>query len=658
MRHLSPKELRSLAAHCGGVALLLFFALFISQGGLERSAGTLSGVNPVSLTAMSWSNPFNSCNSSWPPPPPDCSFVANPTSVTYPQQINIAYSCNYSSNVMAVYVKDSNGNTSATNPGFTGDLQGRWLQGNYYTTTTLDITGYNLYYNYALVGRELPPGYSNIFLRSAQITVSCPAGQTRSGSTCVSSAPTAPTYLAVGICTVGVPMGFNWGGSTNNTSYAFRVDNTAVGCNGVTGGNNNVGCVQTTDYVEDNINRGEQTITILNPGRHHAWVHGVGSGGWSAPAESYFGCGCPAGQIQSGSSCITPAPASCSNGLNRASYPSCTCPSGQVQSGSSCITPEPTPTPTPTPSCSITPSPTSVTSPGSVTLNYTINNATAASITCTQNGGGTCPTPPAIAPSSGSISSGTLTNSTASAKTATYTISCSGAGSQSNVANVVVNPVAAPASCPANCPGSAAPNCTANAGYTYNSGSNTCTAIACPANCPGAGAGSCTANSGYTYNSSNNTCTAVAAPICANNLDYSLYGPSCTCPQNQVQAGSGCVAASCPNGLNITTYPLCACPSGQVQSGSTCINDIVQTGLSLTATPSRVHRGGSTTLTWSSNIGDTSCALTSSATGTTLSTLLSGTLTQTITRRTTFTLTCNSGNLRQSVSILPSFIEI
>src|SRR3989344_3456887 len=416
MRHLSPKELRSLAAHCGGVALLLFFALFISQGGLERSAGTLSGVNPVSLTAMSWCNPFNSCNSSWTPPPPDCSFVANPTSVTYPQQINIAYSCNYSSNVMAVYVKDSNGNTSATNPGFTGDLQGRWLQGNYYTTPTLDITGYNLYYNYALVGRELPPGYSNIFLRSAQITVSCPAGQTRSGSTCVSSAPTAPTYLAVGICTVGVPMGFNWGGSTNNTSYAFRVDNTAVGCNGVTGGNNNVGCVQTTDYVEDNINRGEQTITILNPGRHHAWVHGVGSGGWS-PATSYsFGCGCPAGQIQANGSCIV---ASCSNGLNRASYPSCTCPSGQVQSGSSCITPSPA-----APSCSITPSPTSVTSPGSVTLNYTISNATAASITCTQNGGGTCPTPPAITPSSGSISSGTLTNSTASAKTVTYTIFC------------------------------------------------------------------------------------------------------------------------------------------------------------------------------------------------------------------------------------------
>ena len=291
-------------------------------------------------------------------------------------------------------------------------------------------------------------------------------------------------------------------------------------------------------------------------------------------------------------------------------------------------------------------------------LNYTVSNATAASITCTQNGGGTCPTPPTIAPSSGSISSGTLTNSTASAKTVTYTIFCSGAGSQSNATNVVVNPVAAPASCPANCPGSAAPNCTANAGYTYNSGPNTCTAIACPANCPGAGAGSCTANSGYTYNSSNNACTAVAAPICANNLDYSLYGPSCTCPANQVQSGSGCVAASCPNGLNITAYPLCACPSGQVQSGSTCINDIVQTGLSLTATPSRVHRGGQTTLTWSSNIGDTSCALTSSATGTTLSTLLSGTLTQTITRRTTFTLTCNSGNLRQSVSILPSFIEI
>ena len=650
MRHLSPKELHSLAAHCGGVALLLFFSIFISQGGLERSAGIAASVNPASQTAMSWCNPFNSCNSGGGVTPATCSWYVSPGSVTYPQQVQIGYSCNYSADELAVYVKDSSGNATPWDPGITG--RNPWLQGTYQTTPTPDITSYSLYIgHFTRAGNQ-----ENALIGTIPVSVSCPAGQTRSGNTCVSSAPTAPQYLFGGTCVVGRPMGFNWGTSNNATSYAFRVDNTVTTCGGVTGGNNNVGCVSPTDYVEDNINRGEQTITILNPGAHRAWVHGVGPGGWS-PATSYsFGCGCPAGQIQSGGRCVTrvvtPSPP-CSNGLNRASYPSCACPSGQIQSGSSCYTPAPT-----APSCSITPSPTSVTSPGSVMLNYTVSNATAASITCTQNGGGTCPTPPAIAPSSGSISSGTLTNSTASAKTATYTISCSGAGSQSNAANVVVNPVAAPASCPANCPGSAAPNCTANAGYTYNSGPNTCTPVACPAHCPGAGAGSCTANSGYTYNSSNNTCTAVAAPICANNLDYSLYGPSCTCPANQVQSGSGCVAASCPNGLNITAYPLCACPSGQVQSGSTCINDIVQTGLSLTATPSRVHRGGQTTLTWSSNIGDTSCALTSSATGTTLSTLLSGTLTQTITRRTTFTLTCNSGNLRQSVSILPSFIEI
>ena len=654
MRHLSPKELRSLAAHCGGAALLLFFALFIGQGGLERTAGALVSVAPSSQTASL----FGGCGFLG---LGGCGGSVNMNNVSY-----LSASPNpvvYNTPTVISWGAVTNGNAPNTacflGGGQFGDLalypEGNWVQiissgGSMGTANLTQSTMYGIWCHNYYATYETG---TNIMTVTVAV---CPAGQTRSGNTCVSSVPTAPQYLFGGTCVVGSPMGFNWGTSNNATSYAFRVDNTVTTCGGVTGGNNNVGCVSPTDYVEDNINRGEQTITILNPGAHRAWVHGVGPGGWS-PATSYsFGCGCPAGQIQSGGRCVTrvvtPSPP-CSNGLNRASYPSCACPSGQIQSGSSCYTPAPT-----APSCSITPSPTSVTSPGSVMLNYTVSNATAASITCTQNGGGTCPTPPAITPSSGSISSGTLTNSTASAKTVTYTIFCSGAGSQSNATNVVVNPVAAPASCPANCPGSAAPNCTANAGYTYNSGPNTCTAIACPAHCPGAGAGSCTANSGYTYNSSNNTCTAVAAPICANNLDYSLYGPSCTCPANQVQSGSGCVAASCPNGLNITAYPLCACPSGQVQSGSTCINDIVQTGLSLTATPSRVHRGGSTTLTWSSNIGDTSCALTSSATGTTLSTLLSGTLTQTITRRTTFTLTCNSGNLRQSVSILPSFIEI
>src|SRR3990167_1300826 len=44
MRQLSPRELRWLAAHCGGVMVLLFAALFVGQGGLERAAGYLSSI--------------------------------------------------------------------------------------------------------------------------------------------------------------------------------------------------------------------------------------------------------------------------------------------------------------------------------------------------------------------------------------------------------------------------------------------------------------------------------------------------------------------------------------------------------------------------------------------------------------------------------------
>ena len=50
---------------------------------------------------------------------------------------------------------------------------------------------------------------------------------------------------------------------------------------------------------------------------------------------------CPTGQVQQGTTCITP---SCPNGLNITQYPSCTCPTGQVQQGSVCVTPDRPPT--------------------------------------------------------------------------------------------------------------------------------------------------------------------------------------------------------------------------------------------------------------------------------------------------------------------------
>jgi plastocyanin len=52
--------------------------------------------------------------------------------------------------------------------------------------------------------------------------------------------------------------------------------------------------------------------------------------------SQYPSCSCPAGQHQEGASCV---PNSCANGLNISQYPSCSCPQGQVQSGSSCVAP-------------------------------------------------------------------------------------------------------------------------------------------------------------------------------------------------------------------------------------------------------------------------------------------------------------------------------
>ncbi|MDQ5957671.1 MAG: hypothetical protein QG614_646, partial [Patescibacteria group bacterium] len=55
-------------------------------------------------------------------------------------------------------------------------------------------------------------------------------------------------------------------------------------------------------------------------------------------------------------------------------------------------------------------------------------------------------------------------------------------------------------------------------------------------------------------------------------LNYSTYGPGCTCPYGQTQSGSSCVSQSCPNGLNYSTYGHgCTCPYGQTQSGSSCV---------------------------------------------------------------------------------------
>ncbi len=81
------------------------------------------------------------------------------------------------------------------------------------------------------------------------------------------------------------------------------------------------------------------------------------------------------------------------------------------------------------------------------------------------------------------------------------------------------------------------------------------------------------------------TTVSVAPPSCPNGLNYSSYGPSCTCPAGQVQNGATCIVPACPNGLNISQYPTCQCPAGQVQSGTTCVASSCANGLNINEYP-------------------------------------------------------------------------
>ncbi|MSR70589.1 hypothetical protein EXS62_00945 [Candidatus Kaiserbacteria bacterium] len=132
-----------------------------------------------------------------------------------------------------------------------------------------------------------------------------------------------------------------------------------------------------------------------------------------------------------------------------------------------------------------------------------------------------------------------------------------------------------------------------------------------------------------------------------------------------VKLTAGCLHNATCSGDNTKTVDSCSgatltnCSAGQTcpTGGSACIN-APSAELSLSVTPSRVRRRGTITVVWSGGVSGTACTLSSTAAGV-LSSSLNGTLSQTISKRTTFTLTCDSGSpLQKSVSILPSFLEI
>jgi hypothetical protein len=200
---------------------------------------------------------------------------------------------------------------------------------------------------------------------------------------------------------------------------------------------------------------------------------------------------------------------------------------------------------------------------------------------------------------------------------------------QTTVPNGCVTPVPAPGIC-------------TPTGGSYSAGTNTCS---CPAGQHLAGT------------------ACVVNPLCANGLADS-YAPSCTCPAGKYQplGSSVCVALPiCANGLSQAYSPTCTCPSGQAQKGASCV--LKGTIVSFTANPSRVLKGNTATLTWSTSNMAT-CALSSfAAAGTlTLSHGLSSSLSPIIDSKTIFTLSCvDAADLTYSssvtVNLIPQTIE-
>jgi hypothetical protein len=219
------------------------------------------------------------------------------------------------------------------------------------------------------------------------------------------------------------------------------------------------------------------------------------------------------------------------------------------------------------------------------------------------------------------------------------------------------------------------PSCTCPTNQTQSGSS--CVALTCPAgysgtypNCvaPSCSNGldinsypSCTCPANQTQSGS--SCIALT---CSNGLAYATYGPSCTCPSGQYQplASNSCVALPvCANGLNQSYSPSCTCPSGQVQvqGGSTCV--VAGAINSLTANPSRVLKGNSPTISWSTSNMAT-CVLSGfAATGTSvLSSALSSSVTPAVTGKTIYTLSCadQAGIAYSSsvtVNLIPQTVE-
>lgn len=225
--------------------------------------------------------------------------------------------------------------------------------------------------------------------------------------------------------------------------------------------------------------------------------------------------------------------------------------------------------------------------------------------------------------------------------------------------SVVVN-AAPPVTCANGLNGATYPSCTCPSGQVQSGSSCIVAPVVCGNGLNSATYPSCTCPSGQVQSGS----SCITAPLCANGLANS-YAPSCTCPSGQYQplGSSSCVALPiCANGLSQAYSPSCTCPSGQEQTGASCI--LAGSINSLTASPSRVLKGNTTTVSWSTGNMAT-CALSgfdASATSN-LSSALSSSVNPTVNAKTIYTLGCidKAGvpySSSVTVNLIPQTIEL
>jgi len=164
--------------------------------------------------------------------------------------------------------------------------------------------------------------------------------------------------------------------------------------------------------------------------------------------------------------------------------------------------------------------------------------------------------------------------------------------------------------------------------------------------------GACTScNTGYTLSAG--SCVAQ----CQNGTG--TMGSCSACNKGYTLVGGSCVG-QCPNGKGLAGS-CTSCNPGYVLVSGSCTQPSIDKVLSANA--SRVQKGGSVVLSWST-AGMDSCQLTSNTTQGVISTGLSssGTTIPNITNQTTFTLTCRSAGTAYTsttvVGVIPAFQEI